>query len=252
MTGRRTKHYCAFQNFKEEAIAGKELSLGSLELLEHIKAFFAQKTKLYTKGTIFYRATNNRRSPMSKADFRPKYGHRSCGRLDNEEQFFLYMAEKKSTCLYEMENTYGKAPMAVATMTTLWDQNLAYIQRLSSFHNYFFPSEENEFYYMIVSAFQQAVANSKPEQYRPTQIMATALLNHGLDGILFRSSKTPLIDGNVPHNVVLFDLTAAEAVSYEVLSLPTHAYSDQDQQSLTQQNHPESDLRISVPNRPVA
>lgn len=247
----RTEHYDAFQSFKEEAVGGHGLSHESENLLQYITNFFTRKVQEHPKGKIFYRATDNRRTPMTKSDFWPKDGLRTIGRLDAEDKYFLYMADKKSTCLYEKENKYSHSPLALATMALVRNQNLSCIEAKVGWHNYFFPAEEIEFLNMIATAFHRAVADSEPEQYRPTQVIANALLSHGVDGIIFRSSKTPLVDSQAPRNVVLFDRYAAEAVSYEEISLPDDAYSAQDQKPLTQQNRAESSLCVKAAQRAI-
>lgn len=233
-----------YKQFANEATNGSRLSKSSITFLDHLVNFFSDQTHVITKGDIFYRATDNRQTPMTKQDFWPHNAFRGSGRVDKEDQFFLYMANAKTVCLYELESNMDKPAFAVATMHTNKQQSIAIMEKEMDLYDYFNPVEESEFHFMIATIFSQAVANSEREKYRPTQEIATALQHSGIDGISFRSSKfssniSHLIDNEIPLNTVLFDRYAAEAVSYEELILPANACSD-------------SELRVIASSRTVA
>jgi hypothetical protein len=179
----------AYRQFAQEAINSHNLSLASFDFLDHLVEFFNSRTETVPKGSTFYRATSNRQTPMTKQDFWPHDAFRSSGRLDKEDQFFLYMANSKAVCLYELDSSMDKPAFAVATMQTTKQQSIAIMEKEMNWHSYFFPVEENEFHFLIATIFSQAVADSEREKYRPTQKIATALQSAGIDGVSFRSSK---------------------------------------------------------------
>lgn len=221
----------AYRHFAQEATSSHKLSKASIVFLDHLVEFFNSRTETISKGSTFYRATCNRRTPMTKQDFWPHDAYIGSGRLDKEDQFFLYMANSKAVCLYELGSTIDQPAFAVATMQTTTQQSIALMMKEMNWHSYLFPVEENEFHFLIATIFSQAVADSEREKYRPTQEIATALQSAGINGVSFRSSKfksnkAALIDDELPLNTVLFNRFAAEAISYEELLLPANASSD--------------------------
>jgi hypothetical protein len=239
-----TKFKGTYKQFANEANRAHRLSKASIAFLDHLVDFFTSKTEEISEGSILYRATDNRQTPMTKQDFWPHDAFRGSGRVDKEDQLFLYMANSKTVCLYELKSNMDKPALAVATMKSNKKQTVAIMEKEMDMHSYFFPVEENEFHFLIATIFSQAVADSEPEKYRPTQAIATALHNAGIDGISFRSSKfssnkSHLVDNEIPLNTVLFDRYAAEAISYEELKLPENACSD-------------TELEVIAPSRTVA
>ncbi len=127
----------AYRQFAKEATSSNKLSKVSIDFLDHLVGFFSSRTNAISQGSTFYRATCNRQTPMTKQDFWPHDAFRSSGRLDKEDQFFLYMANSKAVCLYEMGSTIDQPALAVAAMKTTQQQNIACMEREMDIFDYF-------------------------------------------------------------------------------------------------------------------
>lgn len=225
-----------FEAFKAEVQAKNRtfLSTASMAFMDWLGDIADEIMEEIPEGQIFFRARVWKDgNPLSKPeDMKPVPQFSSDGRANPYGINMLYLADHPEIALAEVRPN-NKDQITVAQFHSTRDLKIVDFSKvrmnLWHYRMYDLKSDPDSYYkkdilIAIGSAFSVPISvRDSRKEYLPTQIIAEYFKSKGFDGVAYQSQFLPNPEGEpeqrVYKNYTLFDLDAADPISFEVYEI---------------------------------